>query len=30
MGEEAFSDAYDAGQAMTMDEAVAYVLDKVE
>ena len=26
MGEEAFSDAYDAGQRMTMDEAVLYAL----
>jgi hypothetical protein len=26
MGEIAFSDAYDEGQAMTLDEAVAYAL----
>ena len=26
MGEVAFSDAYDEGQAMTLDEAVAYAL----
>ncbi|HXQ32985.1 MAG TPA: hypothetical protein VN843_03065, partial [Anaerolineales bacterium] len=28
MGEVAFSDAYDEGQKMTMDEAVAYALDE--
>jgi len=28
MGEVAFSDAYDEGQGMTMDEAVAYALDE--
>jgi len=28
MGEVAFSDAYDEGQAMTIDEAVAYALQE--
>jgi predicted ATPase/DNA-binding SARP family transcriptional activator len=28
MGEEAFSDAYDEGQKMTLDEAVAYALEE--
>ena len=28
MGEEAFSDAYDAGQKMSLDEAVAYALQE--
>jgi len=27
MGEAAFSDAYDEGQKMTLDEAVAYALE---
>jgi predicted ATPase/DNA-binding XRE family transcriptional regulator len=30
MGEVAFSDAYDEGQGMTLDEAVAYALEKME
>ena len=28
IGEESFSDAYDAGQKMTMDEAVVYALEE--
>ena len=28
MGETAFSDAYDEGQKMTLDEAVAYALEE--
>jgi hypothetical protein len=28
MGEVAFSDAYDEGQKMTLDEAVAYALQE--
>ena len=30
MGEEAFSDAYDAGQGMTMEKAVSFALEKDE
>jgi hypothetical protein len=30
MGEEAFSDAYDAGQVITMDEALPYALEQKE
>jgi hypothetical protein len=29
MGEVAFSDAYDEGQKMSLDEAVAYALEEV-